>query len=88
MVGDDRQAIYGFSGADAEALPNMVRYFGATVCPVVATSGVSSSQAKSQQEAVIRALVESANTRTWNFLIDVIAQRGLRTVTLKDVFQV
>lgn len=37
MVGDDRQAIYGFSGADADALPNMVAYFNATVCPLSVT---------------------------------------------------
>ena len=37
MVGDDRQAIYGFSGADAEALPNMVRYFNATTYPLSVT---------------------------------------------------
>lgn len=37
MVGDDRQAIYGFSGADAEALPNMVAYFNATTYPLSVT---------------------------------------------------
>lgn len=37
IVGDDRQAIYGFSGADAEALPNMIAALNATVLPLSVT---------------------------------------------------
>lgn len=37
VVGDDRQAIYGFAGADAQALPNMIRDLGATVLPLSIT---------------------------------------------------
>ena len=37
VVGDDRQAIYGFSGADAEALPNMITSLNATVLPLSVT---------------------------------------------------
>jgi len=37
IVGDDRQAIYGFSGADAEALPNMIEALNATVLPLSVT---------------------------------------------------
>lgn len=37
VVGDDRQAIYGFSGADSEALPNLVKSLGATVLPLSVT---------------------------------------------------
>lgn len=37
VVGDDRQAIYGFSGADADALPNMIRSLNATVLPLSMT---------------------------------------------------
>lgn len=37
IVGDDRQAIYGFSGADAKALPNMVEALDATVLPLSVT---------------------------------------------------
>jgi superfamily I DNA/RNA helicase len=37
VVGDDRQAIYGFSGADAEALPNMIASLNATVLPLSVT---------------------------------------------------
>jgi superfamily I DNA/RNA helicase len=37
VVGDDRQAIYGFSGADARALPNMIRALDATVFPLSVT---------------------------------------------------
>ncbi len=36
----------------------------------------SFSTIKPEREAVVRALAESANTRTWNFLIDIIAQSG------------
>lgn len=34
IVGDDRQAIYGFSGADATALENLTRDMGAEVFPL------------------------------------------------------
>ena len=37
MVGDDRQAIYGFSGADADALPNGIRDMQAEVLPLSVT---------------------------------------------------
>lgn len=37
VVGDDRQAIYGFSGADAEALDNLTRDLQATVLPLTVT---------------------------------------------------
>jgi DNA helicase-2/ATP-dependent DNA helicase PcrA len=37
VVGDDRQAIYGFSGADAAALPNLSASLGATVLPLSVT---------------------------------------------------
>lgn len=36
-VGDDRQAIYGFAGADADSLPNIIRELGATVLPLSQT---------------------------------------------------
>lgn len=37
IVGDDRQAIYGFSGADANALPNLIASFNATALPLSVT---------------------------------------------------
>lgn len=37
VVGDDRQAIYGFSGADAAALDNLIKSLGATVLPLSIT---------------------------------------------------
>jgi superfamily I DNA/RNA helicase len=37
IVGDDRQAIYGFSGADAAAIDNQVAQFGATILPLSVT---------------------------------------------------
>lgn len=37
VVGDDRQAIYGFSGADADALSNLVRSLDCMVLPLTMT---------------------------------------------------
>ena len=37
LVGDDRQAIYGFSGADAQALPNGIAHHNCTVLPLSVT---------------------------------------------------
>lgn len=37
VVGDDRQAIYGFTGADADALPNLIKGLGAKVLPLSIT---------------------------------------------------
>jgi len=37
IVGDDRQAIYGFSGADAAALDNLTKMMGATTIPLSVT---------------------------------------------------
>jgi len=37
VVGDDRQAIYGFSGADAAALPNLIAALNAKVMPLSVT---------------------------------------------------
>jgi superfamily I DNA/RNA helicase len=37
VVGDDRQAIYGFSGADAQALPNLIASLNAVVLPLSVT---------------------------------------------------
>lgn len=37
VVGDDRQAIYGFSGADAAALDNLITSLNATVLPLSVT---------------------------------------------------
>ncbi len=39
------------------------------------------SSIKTEREAVIRSLAESANTRTWNFLVDIIAQSGTYPAT-------
>jgi len=37
VVGDDRQAIYGFSGADADALDNLITSLDAVICPLSIT---------------------------------------------------
>jgi Tfp pilus assembly protein PilX len=42
----------------------------------ITSAAVYSSGIKVEREAVVRALAESANTRTWNFLVDIIAQSG------------
>ncbi len=42
-----------------------------TITSTLATSGI-----KTEEESVVRALSESSNTRTWTFLIDIIAQSG------------
>ncbi|MGB8356029.1 MAG: PilX N-terminal domain-containing pilus assembly protein [Chthoniobacteraceae bacterium] len=43
----------------------------AAITTTMAPSGI-----KTEEEAVVRALAESSNTRTWNFMIDIIAQAG------------
>jgi hypothetical protein len=40
------------------------------------STGLGPSQPKTQRESIARALGETAQTRTWNLLIDVIAQSG------------
>jgi superfamily I DNA/RNA helicase len=37
IIGDDRQAIYGFSGADADALPNMIEALDSAILPLTVT---------------------------------------------------
>lgn len=37
VVGDDRQAIYGFTGADAQALPNLIAELRCQVLPLTST---------------------------------------------------
>jgi superfamily I DNA/RNA helicase len=37
IIGDDRQAIYGFSGADADALPNMIEALDSVILPLTVT---------------------------------------------------
>jgi len=37
IIGDDRQAIYGFSGADTNAMPNMIEALGAEEFPLTVT---------------------------------------------------
>jgi len=41
-----------------------------------AVAALSPSGAKGEREAAIRALAEPANTRTWNLLVDLVAQSG------------
>ncbi len=54
-------------------------------------SGAASDKAiKSRRETVLRSLAESANTRTWNLLVDVVAQSGRYTSAANNLatFQV
>ena len=41
-----------------------------------AALALAPSGIKTEQEAAVRALAESSNTRTWNFLVDIISQTG------------
>ena len=41
-----------------------------------AIAAMAPSGIKTEAEAAVRAVAESSNTRTWNFLIDIIAQAG------------
>ncbi len=52
------------------------RFMGLMLTNNSTLSAVSPKGLKTEAEAVTRSLAESANTRTWNFLIDVIAQSG------------
>ncbi len=40
---------------------------------------------KTEEESVVRAVAESANTRTWTFLIDIIAQSGRYPTTANSL---
>ena len=52
---------------------DLVNHFmtNSAVTTTLAPSGI-----KTEAEAAVRAVAESSNTRTWNFLIDIIAQAG------------
>lgn len=52
IVGDDRQAIYGFSGADAAALHNLIRELNCTVLPLTVTWRCPQSVVKLAQTLV------------------------------------
>ncbi|MCE0496845.1 MAG: hypothetical protein LV481_02705 [Methylacidiphilales bacterium] len=41
-----------------------------------AITTMAPTRIKAEEEAAVRAIAESANTRTWNFLIDIIGQSG------------
>lgn len=47
-----------------------------TNAALTGTSGLAPTGIKTEEEAVVRAIAEPANTRTWNLLIDIIAQTG------------
>ncbi|MEO7933410.1 MAG: hypothetical protein ABIT76_09660 [Chthoniobacterales bacterium] len=47
-----------------------------TALPTLSISGTEDNQIKPQRESIIRALADVGQTRTWNLLIDVIAQAG------------
>lgn len=51
-VGDDRQAIYGFRGADSEAIDNIVKKLEAKVLPLSVTYRCASNIVKLAQEIV------------------------------------
>lgn len=51
-VGDDRQAIYQFRGADAEAMPRMIEELNATVLPLSVTYRCAKSIVRMAQQIV------------------------------------
>ncbi|HEY8967195.1 MAG TPA: hypothetical protein VIM58_12155 [Candidatus Methylacidiphilales bacterium] len=53
----------------------VAKYMGASAS-ASSLGAFSSSNLKTEREAALRSLVESSNTRTWNLLVDVIAQSG------------
>ncbi len=55
---------------------DIVTRFMGTNSGVSGLSAVSSGGIKTEREAVVRAFAESANTRTWNLMIDIVAQSG------------
>lgn len=66
---------YSSSGDPASTLPENI----ANLPAFIASSGASSAfstPVKSYRESVARALADSTQTRTWNLLIDVVAQTG------------
>jgi DNA helicase II / ATP-dependent DNA helicase PcrA len=65
IVGDDRQAIYGFSGADAAALDNLINGLGATRMPLTVTWRCPTSVVKLAQTLVpdIKAAPSAAEGR-------------------------
>jgi len=73
-------AASGIAGAIYGAATNNPFRTRAELVPFLAASAVVTNQTptgiKIEREAAIRALAESANTRTWNFLIDVIGESG------------
>lgn len=52
VVGDDRQAIYGFAGADADSLPNIIAELGATALPLSITWRCPKAVVKAAQRFV------------------------------------
>lgn len=64
--------------------------FPAATYPRLALSTASDNRIAAQRTAIVRALADAADTRTWNLLIDVIAQNGKfpKTATSLDQFVV
>ncbi len=82
-------AASGIAGAIYATATNSPFLTRADVVPALVSSSVVTNQIPSgikvEREAVIRALAESSNTRTWNFLIDVIAQAGRYPATASSL---
>jgi hypothetical protein len=90
------------SAANALALGNAIKTTTSTIAPFanradlvnnfMSSSGAATtvSSIKTEEEAAVRAIAESSNTRTWNFLIDIVAQSGRypSTATSLDNFVV
>ncbi len=73
-------AASGIAGAIYASATNSPFLTRADIVPFLASSSAVTNQVPSgikiEREGTVRALAEASNTRTWNFLIDVVAQSG------------
>lgn len=78
FVSSSNASLTGLNRADVPNLDGSLAYSGFS--SVLTSGGVFSTAAdaiiKRRRESVMRALVDSGNTRTWNLLIDLVAQVG------------
>ncbi len=64
---------------------NLVTTLGSTLVSSAALYNQSDQRNKAYMEAPVRALVDVANTRTWNLMIDIIAQSGQMSPNAKTL---
>jgi len=72
---------------DLLADPTLAALPGTTPTGVIDTIGTTSNTIKSKREAFVRALADVGTTRTWNLLIDIVAQTGNYPVNATSLSQ-